>query len=125
MLSDANHLDLVAADWANDRSLVVPSVVHWKQDHYAALLEEKNGRYRVVDPTFGRERWLKAQDIESEVTGQFLVPEAKLPKDWKLLAKADTDKIYGRGFDTGITDANDGCGNSSGGSTNAPTAVAK
>jgi hypothetical protein len=31
----------------------LPSIVHWKVNHFAALLEFSNGRYHVQDPTFG------------------------------------------------------------------------
>src|SRR5260221_9691349 len=44
-----------------------------------------------------------------------MVQKDKLPADWRLLAKNETDKIRGRGMAEGIFDKNDGCGNGSGG----------
>jgi RHS repeat-associated protein len=114
-VAESSRLGLVAADCEGDKTLVVPSVVHWRQDHYAAIIELKEGRYKVVDPTFGQPRWLTASDINEEASGQFLVPKDKLPKDWDLLAGTDTDRIFGRGFAFGIGDGNDTCSNGSGG----------
>jgi ABC-type bacteriocin/lantibiotic exporter with double-glycine peptidase domain len=38
--------------------LVVPSVIHFRQDHYAAIIAKKGDSYEVVDPTFGNRKWL-------------------------------------------------------------------
>src|SRR5207249_302039 len=92
------------------------SIIHWKQNHYAAILEEKNGRYLVVDPTFGKPRWIKLADIQEEASGAFIVAKGSLPKSWRLLTTSETDQIFGQGFATGIGDGDDGCGNGSGGS---------
>src|SRR5262249_21364318 len=35
-LAEQSSLNLVPVEWNDDRELVVPSVVHWKQDHFAA-----------------------------------------------------------------------------------------
>jgi hypothetical protein len=35
------------------QAVPVPSVVHWKVGHFAAIVGEANGRFRVVDPAFG------------------------------------------------------------------------
>jgi RHS repeat-associated protein len=114
-LSQEAGLDLVPVEWSGDKELVVPSVVHWKEDHYVAIVESRPGAYHVLDPTFGRPRWLSAQQIEEEASGQFLIPKSKVPGQWKILQTAQTDKIFGRGYATGINDNNDGCGNGSGG----------
>jgi hypothetical protein len=76
-LAEQSGLDLVPAQWSGEKDLVVPSVVHWKENHYAALLEQKNGAYLVMDPTFGKPRWLSADAIQEEASGFFLVPKDK------------------------------------------------
>ena len=108
-------LDLVAARWDDQKTLVVPSVVHWKDDHYAAILAERNGSYQVKDPLFTKARWLRLDDIREEASGSFIVPKDKLPQGWTLLDRAETDRIFGRGWVGGATDPTDGCGNGSGG----------
>ena len=39
--------------------LPLPSVVHWKVGHFAALLEYRDGRYRVQDPAFEQDYRIK------------------------------------------------------------------
>jgi hypothetical protein len=36
---------------------VVPSVVHWKVGHYAAMVGQEGDRYLLQDPTFGNNVW--------------------------------------------------------------------
>lgn len=49
--------------------LLLPSVVHWKANHYAALLEEQNGLLHIKDPTFGGDLWVSRQSLEEEASG--------------------------------------------------------
>ena len=71
-------LDLTAVKRTAGQDLVVPSVVHWRQNHYAAILEKQENLYRVSDPTFGNERWLSAETFNEEVGGEFLIPATTL-----------------------------------------------
>jgi hypothetical protein len=58
-----------------DQPLPAPAIVHWKIGHFAAILGEKNGGYRVRDPVLGRhEEWMTAAGIAAEGSGYFLVP---------------------------------------------------
>ena len=52
----------------------VPSIVHWKVAHFAAIISEANGRYHLADPTFGRDLWVTRAAIDAEGSGYFLVP---------------------------------------------------
>jgi RHS repeat-associated protein len=108
-------INLVPVQWNGERSLVVPSVVHWKENHYVAITREKDGNYLTVDPTFGKPRWLSGSNIEEEASGYFMVPTEKVPNGWRMLASVETDHIFGRGYAGGIDDNNDSCGNGSGG----------
>ena len=86
----------------------VSSIVHWKVGHYAAIMGEKNGRYRVVDPVLGRqERWLTKAALDAEGSGYFLAPkkEAKAA-GWRLVAAAEGGKVWGAGPTAG-PDPND------------------
>jgi RHS repeat-associated protein len=57
----------------------VPSLVHWKVDHFAAIVGESNGRFHVKDPTFGTDLWITQAAIDAEASGYFMVPaEPKL-----------------------------------------------
>ena len=51
----------------------VPAVVHWKVNHFAAIVDEKDGQFQVQDPTFGEDLWVSRAAIDSEASGYFLV----------------------------------------------------
>jgi Peptidase C39 family len=114
-LSDKAGFQVAVAEWGAEKIPVVPSVVHWKHDHYAAILSERNGLYQVKDLIFGHPIWLSAENIRSEASGYFIVPKDKVPSDWKVLSQEEAGQIYGRGYVSGAPDAPDGCGNGSGG----------
>ena len=86
----------------------VPSIVHWKVGHYAAISGEKDGRYRVVDPVLGRQaRWLTKAALDAEGSGYFLAPEqAAKAGGWRLVADAEGGKVWGAG-PTGGPDPHD------------------
>jgi hypothetical protein len=52
----------------------VPSIVHWKVTHFAAIVGEREGYFQLEDPTFGRTLWVARAAVESEASGYFLVP---------------------------------------------------
>jgi RHS repeat-associated protein len=99
-LSGRFKLGLVPVQRTEGDELVVPSVVHWRQNHYAAILSKTNQVYKVVDPTFGRPKWMTAEAINAEATGYFMVSTNLKPDAWKVLAKSETDGIFGKGMDT-------------------------
>ena len=87
--------------------LVVPSVVHWRQNHYAAILDKQGDFYLVSDPTFGTEKLLPAEVINEEASGEFLVPAACLTNGWTQLARNETANIHGMGLPDDIKDGKD------------------
>ena len=53
----------------------VPSIVHWKVGHFAAIVGLANGRYHLDDPTFGRQGlWVTQAALDAEASGYFLAP---------------------------------------------------
>ena len=79
--------------------IVVPSVVHWKVGHYAAILREERGRYFVQDPTFGTgyEAWISPETLNAEASGYFLVDTNQLPSGWKVVADDVGKTVFGKG----------------------------
>lgn len=75
----------------------VPSVVHWKAGHYAAITEEKNGNYQVVDPTFMRSFWMSPQAMKAEVSGYYLVPGTAPPVGAQPVAAEQKQSVRGKG----------------------------
>jgi hypothetical protein len=107
-LAETNGLSVDAVRRPAGGDIVVPSVVHWKLNHYAAIVEQKDGRYKVIDSTFGKTHsWIDAATIDAEASGAFLVPRSKSPSAWAKLSKTECDSIYGKGFPNYIPDESD------------------
>ncbi len=83
---------------------IIPSVVHWKVGHYAALVRKEGDRYLLEDPTFGNTVWATRQALEAESSGYFLLPPGKLPQGWRAVDAKEGASVWGKG----ITGANDG-----------------
>jgi RHS repeat-associated protein len=96
--ADSNHLNMAAVERPNGNELVVPSVMHWKENHYAAIVARKGDLYKVVDPTFRMSRWLTAEAINAGCSGQFLVPAKQVPDGWRHLTQSEAAHIFGKGF---------------------------
>jgi YD repeat-containing protein len=99
-LSDKAGNPYVAVYRAPDQAVPVPSVVHWKVGHYAAILSKENGGYRVFDPVLGVEdHWITAGALRAEASGYFLVraDQAK-SADWRKVAGEEAGQIWGAGY---------------------------
>jgi len=100
-------LGLVPAVREAGVELVVPSVIHWRQNHYAAIVAREGSLYRVIDPTFGRPRYLTADNINAEASGNFMVRGNQIPSGYRALSPNETAAIFGRGNPNFFGDAND------------------
>jgi RHS repeat-associated protein len=79
----------------------VPSVIHWKVDHVATIVAEKQGRYEIEDPTFGLGRLSVTREaIDAEGTGFFLVPGEQPDLPWRIATADETNRIKGMGYTT-------------------------
>ena len=88
--------------------VIIPAVTHWKVGHYAALVDEQDGRYLIQDATFGEDIRVSHETLEEEASGYFLVPEGTLPAGWRAVPVEEADQVWGRGntgksFDNGAT----------------------
>jgi len=91
--------------------LPLPAVVHWRTDHFAAVIREENGRVLVHDATFGEEWWISRAAFDQEASGVFLVPGGILPPGWRAVGEAQGAEVWGRGINTGVDPAcTDSCG---------------
>jgi YD repeat-containing protein len=80
-----------------DGAFIVPSVVHWKLGHYAAMVQQVENRYLVQDPTFKNNVWATQQALEDESSGYFLVPPGPLPSGWRAVTAQEGETIWGKG----------------------------
>lgn len=75
----------------------LPAVVHWKLQHYGALLARRGDRYLLNDPTFGTAQWIKSEALASEPSGYFLLPSGPLPEGWAAVESTEAATVWGRG----------------------------
>jgi RHS repeat-associated protein len=78
----------------------VPSLVHWKVTHFAAIVEESDGRYHTQDPTFGSDLWVTRGALESESSGYFLAPATVSAAGWRDVREVEAANIRGMGATT-------------------------
>ena len=76
----------------------VPSVIHWKVSHFAAVIGESGGRYHIKDPTFGADLWLTRTAIDSEASGYFLVPAGRGVDGMRTVTPDEASHVRGMGF---------------------------
>lgn len=83
-----------------------PAIIHWKLNHYAAVVDEKDGRYMLDDPTFlaGAEAMTR-EAIDAEGSGYFIIPESAKPTGpgdaagWRTVdpASDEAKAVFGMG----------------------------
>jgi len=76
---------------------IVPSVVHWKVGHYAAMVRQEGDLFLLEDPTFRNSVWATRAALEAETSGYFLIPPGALPKGWRTVEAAEGETIWGKG----------------------------
>ena len=96
-------LNYQAAKRSPGATLIMPSVIHWKVGHFAALLKKVGDQYLTQDPTFEKETWHTLSALEAESSGYFLVPPGPLPTGWTSVAAAEAQTVFGKGDTTGPT----------------------
>jgi YD repeat-containing protein len=90
--------------------LPTPAVVHWRLNHYAAILGvDSAGRYVVGDATFGETVRVSRATMNEEASGYFLLPPGPLPEGWRSVDAAEGQTVWGRG-NTGNNKDNDATG---------------
>src|SRR5262249_50069289 len=92
------HYQLVFRD--RNQPIPVPSIIHWKVKHFAAIIEESGGRFLIQDPTFGTDLWITRGAVDAEGSGYFLVPSAAATQGWRTVNLAEAAQIRGMGFTT-------------------------
>jgi RHS repeat-associated protein len=82
-------------------AFVVPSVVHWKVGHYAAVMKQAGDLYFVKDPTFRNSVWASRAALEAETSGYFLIPPGPLPTGWRTVEAGEGASVWGKGMTSG------------------------
>lgn len=97
----AAGMDFQAAFRAPGSPVVVPSVVHWKAGHFAAIVKSERGRFLLQDPTFGKEFWVSQAALDAEASGYALVPEGPMPQGWRAVPASEASQVHGKGTVSG------------------------
>lgn len=80
------------------QDIPVPSLVHWKVNHFAAIVAKDGDRYHLKDPTFGTDLWVTADALDSESSGYFLFPQNQLGEGFREVSLAEANNIRGMGY---------------------------
>ena len=78
-------------------AFIVPSVVHWKVGHYAALIRTDGDTFLLEDPTFRNDIAATTAALEAETSGYFLVPPGDLPSGWRKVDATEGSTVWGEG----------------------------
>lgn len=82
-------------------NVILNSVIHWKLNHYSALVKFENGHYGCQDITMGKLNgelfWLTPEALDSSASGYFLIPDGTLQTGWRSVSTEEGGAIYGRG----------------------------
>ncbi|TAK27045.1 MAG: hypothetical protein EPO40_18905 [Myxococcaceae bacterium] len=85
---------------------LVPSVIHWKVNHFAAVVaveEVSPGRrvYLLQDPTFGESVRVSERWLDEGASGYVLIPaRSPIPPGWMEVGASEAATIWGRGETT-------------------------
>jgi Peptidase C39 family len=96
-ISQRIGLDYRIAFREQGADFITPSVVHFKLDHFAAVLRREGDRYLLQDPTFKNDVWVTSSALEAEASGYFLIPPEKFPGGWRSVSTSEAETIYGKG----------------------------
>jgi len=76
-----------------------PSIVHLRSQHFSAVAEYRDGKYRMRDPALGGDFWMDAAALRDEMSGFVLVdPSAPLGAGWRRAGDAEGAAVVGRCF---------------------------
>ncbi|MCI0658119.1 MAG: cysteine peptidase family C39 domain-containing protein, partial [Acidobacteria bacterium] len=96
-LSDLTDLKLQMVKRENPNAEIpLPALVHFKQGHFAAIVEKRGERFRLDDPLLGGEVWMSRQAFEEEISGYFLLEQGRLPPGWRNANRGETGPIRGK-----------------------------
>jgi RHS repeat-associated protein len=96
-LSSPLGLDFQMAFREKGADFVVPSVVHLRVDHFAAIVRKEGNSYLLQDPTFWNDKWVTGEALETEASGYFLVPPGELAHGWRNVRAREGESVWGKG----------------------------
>ena len=75
--------------------LPIPSIIHLRSQHFSAVVEYRDGKYRLRDPGLGGDVWLSEAALRDEATGFVLAPEKPEGGDWRTASDGEGQSVVG------------------------------
>ncbi len=104
-IAGSNGIPVRALRIGSTDPIPVPSVVHWRESHYAAILEERSDGFVVIDPTFREKKLISAEAIREESSGRFLALAAMGQEGVQQLSTEELKSTFGKGAPNYIDDS--------------------
>jgi RHS repeat-associated protein len=77
-------------------AIPIPSVVHLRSQHFAAIVSHEDGEVVLRDPSLGGTLRLSEAALRDEMSGYFLVaPDPARDPSWQAVTESDADNIVG------------------------------
>lgn len=77
----------------------IPSIVHWKVSHFAAIVGQDGNRLHLKDPTFGTDLSISRDALDAEASGYFLVPQdTAASQPWRTVSLVEAKTPRGMGY---------------------------
>jgi RHS repeat-associated protein len=89
--------DLEVVKRVKGNAIPFPSVIHLNFNHYSAITESDQGRYRLKDDHLKYDGWIEPEVLNEQASGYFLVSgKTKLPKGFEVVGDEEAKKVFGR-----------------------------
>jgi RHS repeat-associated protein len=79
----------------SDADIPIPSVMHFKISHYAAIVRQDGDRYLLLDPILGGEQWVSRDVINQESSGYFLAVKNAAVVGWRSVSTSEAATVIG------------------------------
>lgn len=107
-LADAVGLSMRMARREPGAHIYVPSVLHWRAGHFAAIVDQRDDMFLVRDATFASEMWVRQSTLDEEASGFFVVPDrGVLLPGWLSVDNDMAATVWGKGILAGIDNSDD------------------
>src|SRR5207249_1592005 len=73
----------------------VPSVIHFKSQHYSAVVDRREGGFLLRDPAVGGEMLMTADALRDEASGYVLVPRENAAGIGRAVPDSEADNVLG------------------------------
>lgn len=96
-LAKQQGLNFVCAERLDGGDIIIPSIIHWRPNHYGAVVDRSGELYEVYNFIDDHPVWMELDAINAESSGNFLIPSDKMPaKAWRQLTLNEAGRIVGR-----------------------------